>query len=83
MHRKINGYTQTQVAQILGLSSAIPLSQWEHGIHRPNLEHLLALSIIYHTLISELYFEQYQIIRKQLRLKDTSSDTKAHLSDTL
>ena len=57
------GYTQKQVAEILGMNQSNLISEWEKGITSPSLNNLLKLANLYHTLIEELYNEQWLIAR--------------------
>lgn len=44
--RKAAGYTQSGLAQALGLHDGMAVSKWERGIYRPSDENLVALSIL-------------------------------------
>lgn len=44
--RKVNGYTQWDVAEILNISRST-LSKYEKGILEPNLENLIKLADLY------------------------------------
>ncbi len=58
------GYTLKKVAWLLNLKSTNRLSQWEHGIAKPNLINALKLCILYRTLVDQL-FDEY---RSELRV---------------
>lgn len=62
-YRCMYGYTQKQVAEILGMNQSNLISEWEKGITSPSLNNLLKLANLYHTLIEELYNEQWLIAR--------------------
>ncbi len=68
------GYTQKDVAQMLGLSSRGRLSEWESGVRFPGIRNLIKLSIIYHTLIDELYEDLRQSIRHDFESRSSESD---------
>ena len=70
MHRKMMGYKQKEVAQLLGLYNTSPLSEWENGITIPNSHNLIKLSILYRTYINELYPEYFQMVRETLHSKE-------------
>ncbi len=58
------GFSQQDVVDLLQLSSTSIVSKWERGLVLPSAENLLKLSILYKTLINELYYElgkQYQV----------------------
>lgn len=57
------GYSQLDVMRKLCLNSTAMISRWERGISMPSAENLLKLSILYKTLVNELYFhlgKEYQ-----------------------
>jgi transcriptional regulator with XRE-family HTH domain len=55
--RKLRGYTQKEVMQILGMKSNNRLSQWEAGARFPGLRNAIKLSILYNTLVDHLFYE--------------------------
>jgi len=63
------GYSQKEVAKILGFKSAGRLSRWEQGLAMPNVENLLRLSFLYSTLPAQLYPDHWQEITAALRDK--------------
>ena len=63
--RLIHGYSQVEIAQMLGLKGSNQVSLWEKGERTPSLEHIIHLSIIYNVLIEELYFEFLKCKRKE------------------
>ncbi len=65
-HRRIIGYTQKQVAQRLKLKGVGRISQWENGARFPGIRNLIKLSILYRTLVDELYYDLREVIRKDL-----------------
>lgn len=50
------GYSQKHAAKLLGVSAS-RLAQWERGKKMPNVQNLLKLSILYHTLPDQLYYD--------------------------
>jgi transcriptional regulator with XRE-family HTH domain len=64
------GYKQKDVAYLLGLVSTNRISQWEHGLTLPSSINLIKLSVIYHTIPTELYFELIQSYRYELKQKE-------------
>jgi transcriptional regulator with XRE-family HTH domain len=69
MYRKLMRYSQKQAAGLLDVKTS-QLSKWENGVQMPNGISLIKLSIIYHTLPTELYFEYFQEQRAQLKEKE-------------
>lgn len=51
--RLMNGYTQKQVADILGISQS-NVSDWENNISRPEYENLIALAKLYDESLESL-----------------------------
>ena len=72
-YRRVNGYTQIQVAQLLNLSNSTRVSEWEKGKSLPNVENLLKLSVIYHALINDFYFDVIQAYRTELLQKQEAN----------
>lgn len=74
-HRILAGYSQKDVADILGMKSTSRISKWEQGTALPSLEYLLKLSILYHVLCDELYYnhrtkfcdELHDLLNKRLK----------------
>jgi transcriptional regulator with XRE-family HTH domain len=73
-YRRLAGYSQTQVAQVLGLKRTACISRWEKGLSFPPAEYLFRLSFIYKTIPNHLYMEICQkwkdesLCREQLLL---------------
>lgn len=65
-YRRLAGYKQKDVAQILGLRCTNRLSRWEQGRSLPSLSNVLKLSALYKTLVEELYFELLKENRMEL-----------------
>ncbi len=61
---------------MLGLKDTSPLSRWEKGISLPSLLHLFRLSRIYKTMPSEMYFDLWQNISREISVKE--NDLLAH-----
>lgn len=75
--RKINSYSQRFVASVLGLRSTSIISRWEKGVSYPNLQNLIKLSLLYRTLIDQLYFDLREDIRVEIdRRKDYLNQPK-------
>jgi transcriptional regulator with XRE-family HTH domain len=55
--RKYLGFTQRQVANMLGFVSEDRISHWEKGVAVPHLVNLFRLSKLYGVLPQELYPE--------------------------
>lgn len=51
--RKENGYTQKQIADMLGIEQS-NISDWENNISRPEYENLIALARLYGETLESL-----------------------------
>ncbi|MDE6606067.1 MAG: helix-turn-helix domain-containing protein [Clostridia bacterium] len=56
--RKINNYSQKQLANILGIKQTT-LSNWEIGRNEPPIEYLIALADLYDISLDELVERDY------------------------
>jgi transcriptional regulator with XRE-family HTH domain len=65
-YRKLMGYSQTDIAIRLGHKDTSRISRWENGFTMPSGKNLLQLSILYKTLVNELYFELSTELRQNL-----------------
>jgi len=54
-YRKAIGYTQKDVAEILGLKNTSLISRWESGFCLPKLLSVFKLAILYRTMPDALY----------------------------
>ena len=65
-YRKIYGYSQQQVAQLIGHKSKTKISNYENGIVVPSLKIMMKLSLIFRTLPQELFPHMFQKMRKEI-----------------
>ena len=65
-YRRINGYSQLEVAKILGFKSSAPLSNWEKGRKLPNIIDIIRLSVLYQTLIDALFVDHVKKAREEI-----------------
>jgi transcriptional regulator with XRE-family HTH domain len=81
-HRKIAGFRQQDVAYYLGHSSSSRIIKWEKGLATPGINNLIKLSILYGTLIEELYYDlfnvQKDILAKKKRCLQVSKGQSRH-----
>jgi len=70
LHRKTQGYTQRQVAHLLGLHDSVPVSLWESGLKLPSTDNLIKLSLLYRTYPNELYSEVFRQHREMIKAKE-------------
>ncbi len=69
-YRQRIGYSQTDVAEILGLSNSTQICQWEKGMTKPSLENVIKLSILYRAPVLFLFFPWYTKLKKELRARE-------------
>lgn len=63
------GYTQSEVARLLGHKNTNRLCSWETGQMMPSVENLFKLSIIYRTLPDALFFDLRRKLHAELKEK--------------
>jgi len=75
------GYTQRELSTLLQLKSPSRISQWENGERLPSIQNLIKLSILYHTLVGQLYYDLRQSylteFEKQHADSENNSDNQA------
>ena len=69
-HRRLQGYSQRDVARLLGLKNANRISKWERGCSAPDFLNFMKLSILYHTIPFDLYFELFQELKGELSARE-------------
>ena len=70
------GYTQKDLAFLLGLKNYSTISRWEQGTAIPGIVVLLKLSILFRTLPGELYFDLIKELREEVYIREKSLQTK-------
>ena len=70
-YRKRAGFTQHEVARILGLGKrgADSVMQWERGYRFPNVVNWFKLSVLYKVSPEELYTELFEELGKDFKKK--------------
>ena len=71
-HRRARGFTQQDVAAILGLKSANMISRWENGSCLPSTTNLLKLAAIYRTMVDALYIDLLRALKTDLLERERS-----------
>jgi len=64
------GFTQQQVAEIIGYHSSTDLSHYEHGRKLPSLVTALKLEVVYRVPVAFLFPEIYHELKEQLRARE-------------
>jgi transcriptional regulator with XRE-family HTH domain len=68
--RRMYGYKQEQVMDFLGLKSTNRISRWEKGLAMPSARNLFKLSILYNTLVDQLYSDHLSDIKRRMSDKE-------------
>ena len=66
-YRKRSGFTQTEVAFLLGSDDGMKVYRYEHQVQRPTLETALAFEAIFRVPAKELFGGIYQKVEKETR----------------
>jgi DNA-binding XRE family transcriptional regulator len=64
--RQNSGFSQQQVAQWLGHSNVISLSNWENAIYMPSAANLVKLCMLYGKSFKDLYPDMHAQIERQI-----------------
>jgi DNA-binding XRE family transcriptional regulator len=67
-YRKISGFTQKQVAKVLGVHHSV-LCKWEDGSCIPNLVSVFKLAVLYSTMADALFIDLIHHLRKEMKEK--------------
>jgi len=68
-YRRMMGFSQKDVAEMLGMKSASCISRWENGSSIPSWVHILKMSFLYSTLPNQLYGDLWHEVQNELREK--------------
>jgi transcriptional regulator with XRE-family HTH domain len=72
LYRRRMGFTQKQVARLLGHRDASMVSHYEHGRALPPLAVALGLEIIYRVPVAFLFPAMYDELKKEIREQEQS-----------
>ena len=70
IYRKRLGFSQKQVAHLLGQADTSMISRYERGVSVPTLTGALQLEIIYRTPVAFLFRELYEELREEIRKEE-------------
>jgi len=76
--RRMAGYKQEDVAIYLGLLSTNRISRWESGLAMPSAQNLFKLSILYNTLVDQLYSSYISEMKRNLTNKEKLLVSRHH-----
>jgi transcriptional regulator with XRE-family HTH domain len=68
-YRKMNGYSQKEVASLLGVESTGMISRWENGSRFPSPINIFRLAGLYHTMADALYIDLVRATRKEIQAR--------------
>lgn len=69
-YRKRMGFTQKEVADIVGYQTEAHISDYEHGRKLPSLATAFKLEIVYRAPVAFLYPEMYAEFKERLRMRE-------------
>lgn len=70
LYRKKNGFSQKEVAHLMGYKTSASISKYESGSKTPNLPNLLKLETIYRTPVAFLFQRLCENLRKEIRREE-------------
>jgi transcriptional regulator with XRE-family HTH domain len=73
VYRRRMGFTQKQVARLLGYRDTSMISHYEHNRALPPLPAALGLEIILRTPVAFLFPAMYEELKRQIRQQEESS----------
>jgi transcriptional regulator with XRE-family HTH domain len=68
-HRQIAGYSQKEVAFLLGFSYTATISKWEKGFLLPDTRYLFLLCHLYSGAPQELYGDLWQSLMEEIDVR--------------
>jgi transcriptional regulator with XRE-family HTH domain len=64
------GFSQRQVAALIGYASAEHVGHWERGRKLPSLNTALKLELVYRTPVAYLFLDRYMKLKTELRTRE-------------
>jgi transcriptional regulator with XRE-family HTH domain len=80
LYRRRMGFTQKQVARLLGQRDTTMVSHYEHGRALPPLAAALGLEIIYRVPVAFLFPAMYEELKLKIRHREESSGASGQQS---
>ncbi|OPY73241.1 MAG: Helix-turn-helix domain protein [Syntrophorhabdus sp. PtaU1.Bin002] len=77
--RKIAGYSQKQVALLLGIENAGMISRWENGSCFPSPVNIFRLAAVYHTMADALYIDLLRAVRREIQARRNQLEARREL----
>lgn len=69
-YRRVRGFSQREVAVLLGFKSTSMISRWEKGHCMPSYLNVLRLAIVYRTMTDALFIDLMRLLRDDIRKKE-------------
>jgi transcriptional regulator with XRE-family HTH domain len=70
LYRRRMGFTQKQVARLLGQRDASMVSHYEHGRALPPLAVALSLEVVYRVPVAFLFPDMYDELKRKIRQQE-------------
>ncbi len=80
--RKVNGYTQKQVADLIGICNTSIISRWENGRRFPSPLNIFRLTVLYKTMADALYIDLIRELRLEIQLRREKLENASKKADT-
>lgn len=64
------GYSQKQVAHLIGVRNASEIGEWEQGTKMPTASNLLKLCAVYRTSCNDLYYDLVNQYKQEITMKE-------------
>ena len=80
--RKISGYTQKQVAGLIGICNTSMVSRWEKGRRFPSPLNIFRLAVLYKTMADALYIDLVRELSREIQLRREKQESASKKADT-
>ncbi|MCI0562580.1 MAG: helix-turn-helix domain-containing protein [Nitrososphaera sp.] len=69
-YRRISGFSQREVALLLGYKNGNRISRWESGEGLPSALNIFRLSVAYRVLIDSLFIDHIRAVRQEIHERE-------------
>lgn len=76
-YRKEAGLSLAVVARVLDLKSSAELVRWETGAKQPSAYRALQLSVLYHRLVNDLLWPEFEQAREEINTRLPAFENKS------
>ena len=78
-YRRIRGYSQEDVAFIMGMKNAVSISHWENGLTVPSMRNAFKRALLYRILPYALYTDLLDSLKGEIQKgEDALAQKKKH-----